>query len=315
MDITCRTVTNTCSNYEELGFDRALKNDPRPDSPKIFDDRVKAKIVAMVCSNPPEGFDRWTLELIKDNAVKGGIVDEISKETIRIILKEHDLKPWQQSMWCIANLDEEYIERMEDILDIYERGDSEDFPLVCVDEKPVSLSEDSREAQIMEPGSPKKVDYEYKRNGTANVFFAVEPFGGKYIAEVTENRKGEAFANFLKNLSEKYVKAKKIILVMDNLNIHNESSLLKAYGDIQGKKIWERFEVHHTPKHASWLNIAEIAIGMYSRQCLGKTRIPTIEELRKKTKSWQNYINEKMPTIGWFFTKKEAREKMGYKGK
>lgn len=312
LDITPRTVTNTCNSYDDHGIERSLKDDPRPGYPRVFDDSVKSKIVAMVCSNPPEGFDRWTLDLIRSKVEEQEIVDSISKESIRLILREHDLKPWQQRMWCISELDDEYIERMENILNIYEKGDSKDFPLVCLDEKPVALFEDSRPAEIMEPGLTKKVDYEYKRNGTANVFFAVEPFGGKYTVEVTENRKGEVFANFLRDLSQKYKSASKITLVMDNLNIHTKSSLVKTFGDQKGSKIWDRFDVHYTPKHASWLNMAEIAIGMYSRQCLGKTRIPDITILRRKTENWSKYINDKRPTINWSFTSSDAREKMGY---
>lgn len=312
LDITPKTVTNTCNNYSDFGIERSLKDDPRPGQPTMFDDRVKSKIVALVCSNPPEGFDRWSLDLIKSKAESDGIVDAISKEKIRIILQEHDLKPWQQRMWCIPELTTEYIERMENILDIYERGDSEEYPLVCLDEKPIALFEDSRPAELMEPGQTKKVDYEYIRNGTANVFMAVEPFAGKYTVEVTENRTGNKFAHFLKSLSEKYKSAKKITLIMDNLNIHKKSSLEKCFDQMEADRIWEKFEVHYTPKHASWLNQAEIAIGMYSRQCLGKTRIPNIEILNKKTKSWGEFINKKAVTINWTFTKVVAMEKMGY---
>lgn len=315
LDVTPKTVTNTCNNYSNFGLERSLKDDPRPGQPIIFDDRIKSKIVALVCSDPPEGFDRWSLDLIKSKVESDGIANTISKEKIRIILQEHDLKPWQQRMWCIPELTPEYIERMENILDIYERGDSEQYPLVCLDEKPIALFEDSRPAEIMEPGQTKKVDYEYIRNGTANVFMAVEPFAGKYNVEVTENRTGEKFAHFLKNLSEKYESAKKITLIMDNLNIHRKSSLEKSFGQKEADRIWEKFEVHYTPKHASWLNQAEIAIGMYARQCLGKTRIQNIEILKKKTTFWGNFINEKAVTINWTFNKLVAREKMGYKGK
>lgn len=312
LDITTRTVTNTCNNYINHGIDRSLKDDPRPGQPMVFDDRIKSNIVALVCSEPPEGFDRWTLELIKSKVEDEGLVDSISKEKIRIILSEHDLKPWQQRMWCVPELTEEYIQRMEAILDLYERGDSKDFPLVCLDEKPIVLFEDSRPAVLMDEGSSKKVDYEYKRNGTANAFVAVEPFGGKYVVEITPNRKGALFAQFLKKISVKYKKAKKISLVMDNLNIHTKTSLIKEFGEKEADRIWSRFEIYYTPKHASWLNQAEIAIGMFSRQCLGKTRIPSIELLTKKTKAWVAYINGKAVTISWFFTKNEARQKMGY---
>ena len=311
-EITPRTVINICNLYENNGLDSALNDALRIGRPIEFDDRVKSRIVAMVCSDPPEGFDRWTLELIRDKVIENKIVDSISKEKVRIILKEHDLKPWQQKMWCVPELDEEYIEKMETVLDLYERGDSKENPLICLDEKSVFLSEDSKEAILMSPGNTQKMDYEYKRNSRANVFFAVEPFDGFYKTEVTDRRTKKDFAYFLKRLSKKYHSAKKISLVMDNLNTHNKSSLEETFGKKEADKIWSQFKIYYTPKHASWLNMAEIAIGMYSRQCLGKTRIPDVHTLKKKTQRWEEYINEKGLTINWSFTKSVAREKMGY---
>ena len=168
LGITPRTVTNTCRNYNDFGLERALHDDPRPGQPVKFDDRTKTQIVATVCSKPPEGFDRWTLELLQKKSIEEGFVNSISKETIRIILKEHDLKPWLQKMWCVPKLDDKYIEKMEKILDLYEKGDTKDKPLVCLDEKPVLLREDSREAILAEPGSCKKVDYEYIRRKSSS---------------------------------------------------------------------------------------------------------------------------------------------------
>lgn len=315
LDITTRTVTNICSNYSELGYKRAIQDDPRPGQPIKYDDSDRAQIIALVCADPPEGFDRWTLELLRNESIDREIVKDISKEQIRIILSEHDLKPWQQKMWCIPKLNEEYIARMEDILDLYEKEKDPKRPLVCVDEKPVILFEDKREPILMSEGSPKKVDYEYKRNGSVNVFVAVEPKEGVYTAKITNARTGIEFAHFLKSLSEKYSAADSIDLVMDNLNTHKLTSLEKAFGEKVGKEIWDRFTVHYTPVHASWLNQAEIAIGMYARQCLGKTRIATPENLIKKTKAWLVYINDKKVTINWKFKTKDARDRMGYGGK
>ena len=278
--VTPRTVVNICNYYDEGGLESALNDDPRPGAPPKFDTRVKAQIVAMVCSEPPKGFDRWTLELIQEEFLKYGSTGTISKEKIRIILKEHDFKPWLQKMWCVPRLDEEYINRMESILDLYERGDSKDVPLVCIDEKTVHLRSDAREAILSAPRNTKKVDYEYRRNGTANVFFSVEPFGGFYVVEVTDHRTKKDFGHFLERLSKKYAKAKKIMLVMDNLNTHNKSSLEEAFGKKEADKIWNRFEIYYTPKHASWLYMAEMGIGMYSRQCLGKTRISNVKTLK-----------------------------------
>ena len=313
--ITPRTVINICDRYREAGLEAALNDDPRPGQPIRIDDRMKSKVVALVCSDPPEAFDRWTLELIREQVVEREIAPTISKEKVRIILQEHDLKPWRYDMWCIPELNDEFIERMEDILDIYERPLDPRFPVVCVDEKPIQLLDDKREPVEMKEGSCKKVDYEYVRNGGANVFMGIEPGAGVFYARVTANRKAKEFAKYLFRLEKKYSEAKKIILIMDNLNTHKEKSLIDFYGESEGKRIWKRFEVHHTPKHASWLNQAEIAIGMYSRQCLGNRRIGDIQDLRKKTGAWVDAINPKKIIIQWKFNKKDARDKFSYQRK
>ena len=148
-----------------------------------------------------------------------------------------------------------------------------------------------------------------KRTGTANVFCAVLPQEGVYINRVTKRRTSSDFAKFLASIERKFSDSRKIILVMDNLNTHNKSSLVEFYGEKEGKRIWDKFDVYYTPTHGSWLNQAEIAINMYSRQCLGKSRIPTIEGLRKKTKFWNHSVNSKGVTIKWKFDRKKACEK------
>lgn len=312
LEITSRTVFNIEKNYEDGGLKKALYDDPRPGQPVKFDDRIKSHIVAFVCTDPPKGFDRWTLELIQEKTVKDKIIDSISLESIRIILEEHDIKPWRQKSWCVPDLDKEFIEKMEDVLEVYERTPSKNRPLVCLDEKPIQLLDEVRPASGLAPGKIKKVDFEYKRNGTCSVFCAVEPHVGKYINKVTERRTGKDFAKFLSSIERSYCDADKIVLVMDNLNTHKLKSLTDFYGDEKGKKIWDRFEVHYTPKHGSWLNQAEICINMYARQCLGKTRIPDIDLLRKKTKAWNKVANNKKVKIQWKFTRKKAQEKFNY---
>lgn len=307
-----KTVTNTLNNYIELGFDRAIQDDYRSGRPIKFDDRDKANIIAMVCTDPPEGYARWTIDLIMEESIKNGHVDSISKSKIRIILQEHEFKPWREKMWCVPNLNEEYIERMEDVLQVYEAAYNDKEPVVCVDEKPVALIGDKHIKEKAKPGKLGLKDYEYTRNGSANVFCAVEPLKGKYINKVTSNRKGSEFAKFINDLSRKYSSANKIILVMDNLNTHKIKSLIDLYGEEKARKVWERFEIHYTPKHASWLNQAEIAIGMYSRQCLGDGRVGTIEKLIKNTKAWNKSINKKETKIQWKFNREKAREKFDY---
>jgi hypothetical protein len=253
------------------------------------------------------------IELIGRNSYKKKIVPTISKEKIRIILKEHHLKPWREKMWCIPKLDAEYIERMEDVLDTYEKPYNGNEPVVCLDEKPVQLLADSRSLRpAKKSGDITKRDYEYKRCGTANVFCGIEPKAGKHFTKVTTDRKGPALAQMLADIDSAYPTATTIHLVMDNLNTHRIKSCVTLLGEEKGTALWNRFTVHYTPKHASWLDQAEIEIGIYSSQCLGKTRTPSIEELIKKSTAWNMAVNEKQLKINWGFTKSDARRKFKY---
>lgn len=314
LNVDPKTVTNVANTYLEYGFDSALYDDQRSGRPIDFDDRERSRIVAMVCTNPPDGSYRWTLDLIVEETNKRNLVHrEISREQIRIILQEHDLKPWQEKMWCIGELNEEYISKMEDVLDVYERPYNEKRPVVCIDEKPVALISDTKDRILpKEAGDILKKDYEYERNGSVNVFCGVEPKAGVYINKVTENRSGAKFAEFLKLIALQYKKAEKIILVMDNLSTHTEKSAMDFFGEDIGPLLLDRFEFHYTPKHGSWLNQAEIAIGMYSRQCLGDGRIGTFENLKQQTKAWNKRVNKKKTKIQWRFTKSKARTSFGY---
>jgi len=314
LNVDRRTVTNIATTYLDSGLDSALYDEERSGRPIDFDDRERSRIIAMVCSDPPKGRYRWTLNLIVEEAEKRKLIDgTISREKIRIILQEHDLKPWQEKMWCISELNNEYIERMEEVLDVYERPYDPKNPVVCLDEKPVPLISDKRDRiNPKKSGEILKKDYEYKRNGSVNVFCAVEPKAGNYINRVTERRCSSDFAKFIKALVKKYKNANKITVVMDNLSTHKEKSIIDFYGENEGKKLWEKLEVHYTPKHASWLNQAEIAIGMYTKQCLGDGRIGNVENLKAQTKAWNSRTNKKKTKIHWRFTKKKARKSLGY---
>jgi hypothetical protein len=202
---------------------------------------------------------------------------------------------------------------MEDVLNLYEKPFKPEEPVICLDEKPIQLVEDARKAKLLKPGKIKKRDYEYIRKGTANTFCIVEPKGGRHFSYVTENRKGKEFAKVLKRMANHYSDVDKIHLVMDNLRTHSKKSLTDFYGEDEGSGIWNRFEMHYTPKHASWLDQAEIEIGIYSRQCLGKSRIKNIEELRERTKAWNKEVNRKKLKINWKFTTKDAKAKFRYK--
>jgi len=218
-------------------------------------------------------------------------------------------------MWCIAELDEEYIERMEDVLATYEKPLNEQEPVVCLDEKSVTLHQDVRAGRAMKPGHVAKRDYEYKRCGTANAFCAVEAKAGVHFTEITATRSAQEFAVVLKKIADHYPEAKRIHLVMDNLNTHTRKSLVDQMGAEEGGKLWNRFQVHYTPKHGSWLNQAEIEISLFARQCLGRRRIGDRKTLQAEAKRWNKNVNEKKLKINWTFDRDRARKKFGYQPK
>ena len=194
-------------------------------------------------------------------------------------------------MWCVAELDDEYIDKMEDVLATYEKPFDATQPVVCVDEKPITLHADIRPASAAEPGREARRDSEYERCGTANVFCAVEPKAGRHFTYPTPDRSGFEFAQVAFHLAIAYPEAQTIHLVMDNLNIHRRKSLTDFYGAEVGGEIWDRFTVHYTPTHGSWLNQAEIEIGILSRQCLGTRRIPDLKTLRREVRAWNRRMN------------------------
>ncbi len=216
-------------------------------------------------------------------------------------------------MWCVAELNEDYIAKMEDVLETYEQPYDPQQPVVCLDEKPVTLHADVRPASPAEPGREARRDNEYQRRGTANVFCAVEPKAGRHFTFPTPDRSGFEFAQVAFHLAIQYPKAETIHLVMDNLNIHRRKSLTDVYGAEVGAEIWDQFTVHYTPTHGSWLNQAEIEIGIFSRQCLGTRRIPDLKALRREARSWNRQMNRARTKINWTFNRKAARRKFGYK--
>lgn len=216
-------------------------------------------------------------------------------------------------MWCVADLDDNYIADMEDVLEVYEQPYNPDEPVVCLDEKPITLHADVRPASPAVPGREARQDNEYERCGTANVFCAVEPKAGRHFTFPTPDRSGFEFAQVLVNLALEYPQAKTIHLVMDNLNIHRCKSLIDVFGAEMATEVWDRFTVHYTPTHGSWLNQAEIEIGIFTRQCLGTRRIPDLNTLRREARAWNRRMNRDRVKINWKFDRKAARRKFGYK--
>jgi transposase len=216
-------------------------------------------------------------------------------------------------MWCVAELDAEYIRKMEDVLGTYERPYDAAEPVVCIDEKPVTLHADVRPPKPASPGKVAHRDNEYRRCGTANVFCAVEPKAGQHFTQPTARRSALDFARMAAQIAISYPAAKTIHLVLDNLNIHCRKSLVGCYGEECGDYLWKRFSVHYTPKHGSWLNQAEIEISLFSRQCIGRRRIADLATLQCHAHAWNEQTNRAQTKINWQFSRKDARRKFGYK--
>ena len=196
---------------------------------------------------------------------------------------------------------------MERVLDVYKRPYDKDYPVVCMDESPKQLIEEVRPSIAMKPGQEAKVDYEYVRNGVVNIFMANEPLKGKRFVEVTEFKTKKDWATFMKSIADqKYPKAKRITLVMDNYNTHTASAFYETFEPEVAKKLWDRFEFVYTPKHGSWLNMAEIELHVLNGQCLNR-HISTMRKIREESEAWQTTRDNKNCKINWQFTNKDAR--------
>src|SRR5713101_1148975 len=218
-------------------------------------------------------------------------------------------------MWVVADLNDEYVAKMEDVLEVYERPYDPQEPVLCIDEKPITLHADLRPGSPAVPGREARRDNEYERRGTANVFCAVEPKAGRHFTFVTPDRSGFEFAQVAVALAMAYPEAETIHLVLDNLNIHRRKALADVFGAEMAAEVWDRFTVHYTPTHGSWLNQAEIEIGIFSRQCLGHRRIPDLKALRQEAKAWNRRMNRDHVKIAWKFDRKTARRKFRNKPK
>jgi transposase len=307
------TVFSTIKKFCNDGLDAALTPARHANSDtanlKVTGD-IQAKIIAKACSAPPEGRSRWTLSLLEDEMAVI-LETRISRATIGRVLKNNDLRPHLNDYWCIPpKADAEFVAAMEDVLDVYQQPYDENRPLWCMDEKPFQLLGESREPIPMRPGDIAKIDSEYKRNGTCSIFCFIQPHTGKIIHSVEESRTAVDWAEKVKFLVDEVCPdAEKIVLVMDNLNTHSTASLYKAFPPEEARRIARKLEIHYTPKHGSWLDIAEIGINIMTKQCLNR-RIPDIETLKKELKEWNDKYDQEPTKINWQFTNETSRVKL-----
>jgi len=305
------TVYRTKRRFVEEGLGQALNERARPGGERKLDAQQEAMLVALACSKPPKGRRRWTLHLLAEELVALTELGSLSHETVRRRLAENELKPWQKKMWCLPKVDAAFVAQMENILDLYSEPPDPKKPVVCFDETPMQLIGETRMPRPMRPGQPALYDYEYKRNGTANLFLYFDPHRCWRHVEVTDHRASVDFAHRMRDLVDiHYPEADVIRVVLDNLSTHSAAALYATFPAPEARRILRRLDFHYTPKHASWLNMVEIEISVMMEQCL-HGRIPDKSTLIDELAAWEHRRNAERGTIQWMFTVEKAREKMG----
>jgi len=305
------TVYRTKRRFVLGNLELALREEPRPGAQRKLSGKEEALLVATACSSPPLGRARWTLDLLAGEMVRLTEHDSLSGDTVRRRLAENDLKPWRKDMWCIPQVDAEYVARMEDVLDLYAEAPDPKRPVVCFDESPTQLIGEVRQPIPAEPGQIERYDCEYKRNGTANLFIFLDAHRSWRKVKVTDSRAAVDFAACMRELTDlHFPQAERIRVVLDNLSTHTAGALYQAFPACEARRVLQRLEFHYVPKHASWLNMVEIEIGVLRGQCLDQ-RIDNRERLVSEIAAWERQRNASAARIKWMFTTEKARAKMG----
>ena len=305
------TVYRTKRRFVEGNLERALSEEPRPGAARKLSGPEEALLVATACARPPAGRARWTLELLAGEIVRLTQHESLSRETVRRRLADNALKPWQRKMWCVPKIDGDYVARMEDVLDLYAEVPDPMRPVVCFDESPVQLIGETRQPLPATPGQVERVDYEYRRCVTVNLFVFLDAHRPWRKVNVTDRRTAKDFAVCMRELVDvDFPQAERIRVVMDNLSTHTPGALYEAFPPDEAHRLLERLEFHFTPKHASWLNMVEIEIGVLKGQCLDR-RIDDRARLEQEIAAWERERNAAGVRVRWMFTTEKARTKMG----
>jgi transposase len=304
------TVYRTKRRFVEVSLDAALSEESRPGADRKLTGREEALLIATACSNPPTGRARWTLELLANELVRLTEHDSLSRETVRRRLAENDLKPWRKDMWCIPKVDADYVARMEDVLDLYAEAPDARRPVVCFDESPTQLIGEVRQPIPAAPGQLERYDFEYRRNGTVNLFIFLDAHRSWRRVKVTDRRAAGDFALCMRELADvHFPEAERIRVVLDNLSTHSPGALYATLPPSEARRVLRRLEFHYTPKHASWLSMVEIEIGVLRGQCLDR-RIDNRERLIAEIAAWERQRNQSGARINWMFSTEKARTKM-----
>jgi transposase len=310
VSVSGSTVYRTKRRFVLGNLEAALAEEPRAGAERKLSGKEEALLVATACSSPPAGRRRWTLELLADAMIRLTEHEGLSRETVRRRLAENDLKPWRKDMWCIPQVDGTYVARMEDVLDLYAEAPDPKRPVVCFDESPTQLIGEVRPPIPARPGQLERYDCEYRRNGTVNLFVFLDAHRPWRKVKVTDQRTARDFAECMRDLVDiHYPQAELIRVVLDNLSTHAAGALYEAFPAPEAHRVLRRLEFHYTPKHASWLNMVEIEIGVLRGQCL-KRRIAGRDRLLTEVAAWENHRNAAGARIKWMFTTERARAKL-----
>ncbi|MDR1231367.1 MAG: IS630 family transposase [Spirochaetaceae bacterium] len=298
--------------YEKEGLERVVNRKKRetPPVPAKVTGEAEAKIIALSCSEPPPGYSRWTLRLLEEKS-KAVIGIELSDTAIGTVLKKTPLKPHQKECRRIPpKQNAAFVANMEDVLEAYQRPYDEKRPVIRMDEQPVQLLGEARDPVPMNERHRKREDSEYVRKGTCSVFMFVEPLGGRRYVSASRRRTRQDRAREAKSIvTEEYPEAEKAVPAMDNLNTRTIPSLYQTFPAEEAFRIAQKLEIHYTPRHGSWLNIAEIEPSAMASQCLDR-RIGTMEKLSGELEAWQTERNEKRNPVKWQFRTEGARIKL-----
>ena len=304
------TVYRTKRRFVEGNLERALSEEPRPGAERKLSGKEEALLVATACSTPPEGRARWTIELLAGERVRLTAHERLSRETVRRRLAENEIKPWRRKMGGVPEIKGESVARREDVLDLSAEAPEPKRPGVCFDESPTQLIGEVRQPIPPEPGQLERYDCEYRRNGTVTLFVFLDAHRPWRRVKVTSQRTATDFAACMRELVDvDFPQAEQVRVVMDNLSTHTPGALYEAFSPPEARRLL-RLEFHFAPKHASWLNMAEIEMGVLRGQCLDR-RIDHRERLKREIAAWERQRNAAGARVKWMFTTEKARAKMG----
>jgi len=313
---SCRrqTVENVRKRLVTKGFEEALNGKVRKDPPrqKKLDGRQEADIIALRLGKPPKGYASWSLRLLARRIVQLEIVDSVSHETVRTTLKKNGFTRRKIQYWVIPpEANAEFVANMEEVLDTYEQPYNPRIPVVCMDEQPIQLTKEVRVPIEATLNHPKRIDYEYERAGTASIFLFVEPLAGWRKAKARDRRTKVDWAMEMAELLDgPYVDCEKVILVCDNLNTHTKGAFYEAFEPKKAREYAKRVQFCYTPKHGSWLNIAECELSALTRQCLQDRRIGDVNTINEEVGAWSEDVNSTQRGVDWQMKTDDARVKL-----